>query len=205
MTDYESRMIRGWRGRLEDMAVEIRSRIWDAPAQTVYIPGQAAPRHDTPYGYGRWFNREYGPERTAASADLKRIHHIKQKIGRDEQTEEQRERRRNQEREWYQLQRSRETAESRQKRLETQRAKRAKRTLDEIEREREWFRQWRARKSKSEEWRREQAEKKRLRRAAKPDLYDAIDRRSRERNRDAINERRRLAYQKNRDKHRAQK
>lgn len=84
--------------------------------------------------------------------------------------------------------------------MEAQRARREKRTPEQIEHDRAWFRQWRAKKSQSAEWRLIQAEKKRLRRAANPDLYDEIDRRSREKNRDAIHERRRRAYRENPEK-----
>lgn len=165
MADYESRKIRGWRGRLDDEAAEIRRRFWTAPAQIVYYEGQEAPSQDQLSGHSRWFNRVFGQERAEASAELRRLKRIKQQIRRAELTDEQRE------------------------------EKRAK--------DREWFRQWRAKKSQSSEWRAEQAKKKRQRRAAKPELYRAIGRRSEEKNRVAKNERRRLAYKENPEKYRA--
>lgn len=70
--------------------------------------------------------------------------------------------------------------------------RRAERAEDEWEREREWFREWRAKQSN--EWRVNHALQKRLRRAAKPELYRAIDRRSRVKTKDIRNERARARY-----------
>ncbi len=150
VADYGYQKIRGWRSRLDDAMADLRKRVWEAPAAIVYCDGRDAPRSDSLVGVPRWFNRVFGQERIAASADLREARGLRRRIRASEATE------------------------------------------DHLIRMRAWFRQWRAKQS--DEWRSEQAMLKRLRRAAKPEMYKAIDKRSKERTRDVSNARRRAAH-----------
>jgi hypothetical protein len=87
------------------------------------------------------------------------------------------------------------SAELKQLQKIKRRIKRSEFTNEQREAERAWFRQWRAKQT--DEWRSNQTLQKRLRRAAKPDLYRAIDKRSKERTNDARNERRRMQRREN--------
>lgn len=148
MAEYETRQIKGWRGRLEDTAKEIRTRFWNAPSITTYFVGIEAPSNGRLSNSVRWFKRVFGPERAAASEELRQL------------------------------------------RREKRRMRQAERTEGDLEKLREWHRQWRARQTA--EWRQDQVVKKQLRCAAKPELYRAIELRTREKMRDIRNERRRL-------------
>jgi hypothetical protein len=153
MAGNGSRVVRGWRGRLDDLAAEIRDRLWSAPATTVYLDGVDSASSDNLLGHTRWFKRVFGQERAIAVAELRELRNLRRRIRRAEFTEEQR------------------------------------------EKEREWQRNWRA--TRSDEWRANQATQKRKRMAAKPELYREIDKRTKAKHRDAINERRREARRDN--------
>lgn len=166
MAEYESQKIRGWRGLLEDAATEVRHRFWNAPAEVVYSRELKSPCSDNLAGNPRWFSRVFGPERQAASNELRRLRNLLARIRYTELTPEQK-----------------------QERYAKSRARRAALTEEKRENERVMWRQWRARQNS--DWRAKEAAKKRLRRLAKPELYQAIDRRSMERTRDARSERKR--------------
>lgn len=169
MAEYESHKVRGWRGLLEDAISEVRNRFWNAPAEVVYSRELESPGSDNLAGTPRWFNRVFGPERKAASAELLQLQKRKEQLRYAELTPEQK-----------------------QERYAKVRARRAAHTEAEREHERAMCRQWRA--MQSSDWRAKEAEKKRLRRLAKPELYKAIDRRSKLRTRDASNARKRARY-----------
>ncbi|MDP3797413.1 MAG: hypothetical protein Q8R06_09720 [Polaromonas sp.] len=192
MADYESRMIRGWRGRLDDEAANARQRVSAAPAQVVYIPGRESVSSDQLGGSTRWFNRVFGAERVAASLELSVLSQLKRRIRKSELTEEQIEARRAAWRKAYHAGRARQTAEQRHGQLEKKRAKRAMRTPEEIENERRWFREFRAKQT--EDWRVRQNEGLQRRRLANPEMHKAINQRSSDRTRDARNERNRARY-----------
>ena len=187
MTEYETRKIRGWRGRLDDEAQSMRRRFWNAAATTAYKRGVEAPRSDDVIGKPRWFDRVFGPDRQAASDELRRLRKVKQKIQRSERTSEQCEMDRKRDHERYLLRRANQSAEDRQRQNDRVRARRALHSEAERDHERAMCRKWRARQDS--DWRAKEAEKKQLRRLAKPDLYRAIDLRSKEKRRDAINAR----------------
>lgn len=192
MADYESRMIRGWRGRLDDEVANARQRVSAAPAQVVYLPGRESVSSDQLPGSMRWFNRVFGAERVEVSLELSVLNRLKRRIRTSELTEDQIQARRAVWRLAYHARRARQTAEQRYRRLEEKRAKRAMRTPGEIEDERRWFREFRARQT--EDWRVRQNEGNRRRRLANPEMYKARNKRSSDRTRDARNEKRRARY-----------
>lgn len=194
MTEYESRKVRGWRSALEDMLTKAREQVSKAPARVERIEGRQPPQLGQVYGYKLWFSRIYGPERKVAQVELLRLRRIKQKLTRDERTEAEKELRRIKEHEWYLRRKARETPDARTKRLEANRVGHANRSHEAIERERMLERRRRQQYSLSTDWRKDQAKKKRLRRLAKPALYQAIDQRSKARTKDARNARRRERY-----------
>ncbi len=149
MANHESRVIKGWRARLEEEAADLRKHVWQAPARTVYHEGQESCGYDNLLGHAPWFHREFGIERALAGAALKKFRAARAKIARSEWPEEKRQA--------IKERRARISDETREKYNATTRA-------------------WRARQPP--EWRATQALKKRQRRAAKPDLYREIDRRS---------------------------
>ncbi len=165
MADYESRIVRGWRGRMDDAAEVALRRVWEAPATTLYVDGKAAPMANKLGGHTGWFRRVFGHERAEAVADLRALRKAIRKVTSSGRTDEERE---------YQ---------------------------------RLWFRQWRAKQTA--EWRRAEAARKRARVQARPELYKIIERRTRNKNRDTINARKRAAYHANlaesRAKHNAAK
>ena len=192
MEGYESRFVRGWRGVLEETLAEVRSRLWKAPAVVVYSPELEAHRSDQVAGKPRWFNRVFGPERQAASDELKQLRKIKQQRLHAEDTPEQRAEKQIRDHERYLLRRAKQSPEDRLAQYAKVRARRATHTETEREHERAMCRQLRARQGS--DWRANEAEKKRLRRLAKPEVYRAIDRRSKARTRDASNARKRARY-----------
>ena len=196
MAEYQSKKITGWRSRMDDAITEIRSRFWNAPSHTVYIDGIEAPRADDLIGHVRWFNRVFGPERAIASAELKQLQRVKQKILYAEkmaaQTSEQREKKRIKDHERYLLRRANQSMEDRRVIYAKARARRAAQTEADREHERAMSRQWRAKQGS--EWRAAEVIKKKLRRLAKPELYKAIEKRTKARTRDASNARRRARY-----------
>lgn len=192
MTEYESSKIRGWRGLLEDAVSEVRSRFWNAPARVIYSRELETPRSDQVAGKPRWFNRVFGPERQAASAELLQLRTLKQQVRYAERTPEQREKKRIQDHERYLLRRANQSIEDRLEQYARVSARRATHTEAEREHERATSRQLRARQGS--DWRAKEAKKKRLRILAKPELYKEIGRRSKERTRDASNARKRARY-----------
>lgn len=169
MATYETRQIKGWRSRMEDEAAELRRRVWQARARTVYHEGKASRSYDDLLGHEPWFHREFGVERAIASAELKKVRSAQARIARSEWTEDQLAARTARNRAW----RARQPPETRERYNAQTRA-------------------WRAKQS--DEWRAKQAAMKRARRAANPDLYRAIDRRYAERHRLERNARKRAAY-----------
>lgn len=169
MAEHESRKVRGWRGLLEDAISEVRNRFWNAPAEVVYSRELGSPGSDNLAGKPRWFNRVFGPERKAASTELLQLQKLKEQLRYAELTPKQR-----------------------QERYAKVRARRAAHTEAEREHDRAMCRQWRARQDG--DWRTKEAEKKRLRRLARPELYKAIDRRSKERAKNARNARKRARH-----------
>lgn len=190
MADHESKKVRGWRGLLEDATTSIRERFWAAPATVVYIAGIESCSSDQLPGSTKWFNRVFGPERVAASAELLKTQQLRQRIRKSELTEDQIEEMRAKWREEYHRRKAKQTDEERRSQREKRLTKRAMRTAEEVENERAWFREWRSRQTST--WRDKQNANKNQRRAKNPEFYRAIDRRSQERTKDLNNERRRL-------------
>lgn len=94
MATYDSRVVKGWRSRMEDEVAELRRRMWQAPARVVYTVGLETPRNGDPAGHERWFHREFGEERALAKAALQRFRFAQAEIEQSEITEDQREARR---------------------------------------------------------------------------------------------------------------
>lgn len=90
MASYETRQIKGWRSRMEDEAAELRKRVWQAPAKTVYHEGQSAPLGGDPAGCIRWYHLEFGAERVMASANLRALQSERRRIARREWSQERR-------------------------------------------------------------------------------------------------------------------
>lgn len=172
-SNFEIRQIKGWRTRMEEKAAELRRAVWEAPANTTYLPDKQPRRYDDLEGHQPWHKRVFGPERKAASAALEE-HQGKVRLLRyTERTEEQR---------------------------LAVKLKYANLTLDQRQPQNKKLREWRA--QQSDAWRRNEAEMKRHRRAARPELYREIDRTSKLRTREASNARKRAAYAMNRELHR---
>lgn len=91
MATDESQQIKGWRSRMEEQAAELRRRMWQAPAQVVYLEGKSPPPNGEPGGHERWFHREFGAERALARAALQAFRETQAEIERSEETEDQRE------------------------------------------------------------------------------------------------------------------
>jgi hypothetical protein len=192
MAEYESRKIRGWRGLLDEAISKVRNRFWNVPAAVVYSRELESPGSDNLAGKPRWFNRVFGPERQAASAELLQLRKLKQRLRHAELTPEQREDKRARDHERYLQSRAKQSPEDRREQYAKVRARRAAHTEAEREHERAMCRQWRA--GQDSDWQAKEVEKKRLRRLAKPELYKAIDKRSKVRTRDASNARKRARY-----------
>lgn len=171
MADYESRKIRGWRGRLEDQTRHMQKRFWGAPVTAVYLPDGKAVSSDKLAGHPRWFNLVYGPEREAAALELRKLTQLKRQIYKSELTEDQHEERRAKRRISDRARRARQSDEQRQARLRQERAWRANRKAqlndDQIAQQRsEWREAYhRRRAEQTPESRRLQLERKRAKRS----------------------------------------
>ncbi len=121
MATDESQQIKGWRSRMEDQAAELRRRMWQAPAQVVYLEGKSPPPNGEPGGHERWFHREFGAERALARAALQAFRETQAEIERSEETEDQREARNAHLRNW----RKRQTDQWREAQAMQKRARRA--------------------------------------------------------------------------------
>lgn len=197
MTTYETRQIKGWRTRMEETAAELLQRVWQAPAETVRHEELRAPLGSNLVDHERWFHREFGPERSAACAELKRFKAIQREIRRREWTDEQREAVNAVKRAWYAAQSDAWYAH----RLAQNRAWKRRQSPESRAKTNASARAWRARQPG--EWRQIQAQQKRARRAANPELYSAIERKHEDRRRDRRNAQRRAAYAQDPEAHRA--
>lgn len=175
MVEYESRKIRGWRGRLEDDITARRGLICSAPVTVICDPNLETPRSENLAGCRRWFRLVYGPERKVAVEEFKKLTALRVSIRCSEMTPDQKLEKSNRDRARY----DRLTPEQKQQRVERARARRAAWTEEQREHERARLRQWRAKQG--DDWRAKQAQMKSIRRLANLDLYRAIDRRSKER------------------------
>ena len=188
MATDETRQIKGWRSRMEDEAAELRRRVWQAPSETVRHEGLRVPLGGDLVGHTRWFHREFGEERAFASAELKRFNANRRRIEQSEWSDEKREAVNTAKRAWYAAQ----SDDWYTARLAQNRAWKARQSPESRAKINASIRTWRAKQS--DEWREAEAAKKRARRAAKPQLYKAIEKRHEELRRDRRNAQRREAY-----------
>jgi hypothetical protein len=195
MAEYESRIIRGWRGALEDLTESVRERFWNAPAFTTYLPGIDAPRSDDVIGKPRWFRRVFGAERQAASDELLQLRKFRYFVQQAERTHEEREAKRMRDHQRYLVRRANQSIEGRQEQYSKARLRRAAQTVAEHEHELAICRQWRSKQSK--EWREHQATMKRIRRLENPEMYKAIDKRTKDKNKVKARARRLVHRQEN--------
>lgn len=169
MTTYESRQIKGWRTRRDEDGKRLARDYWGAPSSTRYHAGTVTADGETLLGHTPWFYRVYGPEREAAKSHWASHRAERMRQDKAEETEDQREQRREQQRRW-----------------------RAQLTPAQIERYKTSALARLA--SKTPEWHAAQLEKRRQRKSAKREQYNATDRVSARRRSGARNERKRATY-----------
>lgn len=169
MATYDSRVVKGWRSQLEEVSEQLERELWGAPSRVRYIAGASSADGEALLGHTPWFQRVYGPEREAAKARLAEHTAAKNRIRKAEETEDQREQRRERQRLWRanlspeQIQNYKATALARIARQEP-------------------------------EWHDRELEKRRQRKDARRDQYNATDRLSAQRRSGARNAQKREVY-----------
>lgn len=174
MATYESRFVKGWRTRLEESGERLAREMWNAPSQLEYIEGTSSADGNALLGHTPWFQRIYGPEREAAKTRFAEHLAEKKRIRKAEETEDQREQRRERQRHW-----------------------RANLSPEQVEKYKVTAL---ARIARQEpEWHAQELEKRRQRKNAKRDEYNATDRLSAQSRSNSRNAKKREVYAMNPD------
>lgn len=169
MATFESRIVNGWRTQLEEVSERLEREMWGAPSRLLYIDGTSSADGNALLGHKPWFQRVYGPEREAAKTRCAEHRAEKKRIHKAEETEDQREQRRERQRQW-----------------------RAKLSPEQIQK---YKMAALARIARQEpEWHDRELEKRRQRKDAKRDQYNATDRLSAQRRGGARNAKKREVY-----------
>jgi hypothetical protein len=211
MATYESHFVMGWRTRLKEASERLEREMWGAPSRLLYIDGTSSADGNALLGHTPWFQRVYGPEREAAKARLAEHSAEKKRIRKAEEIEDQREEQRERQRRWRDSLPPEKKKRVAKNRAERERINRDGETEEQRELRRERQRRWRAKLSPEKtqqykmtalariarqdpEWHDRELEKRRKRKDARRDQYNATDRLSAQPRSGARNAKKREAY-----------